>query len=197
MVDTPDRPLDSSVDLLVKAQAGDREALNRLLARYLPRLERWASGRLPAGARTMLDTGDLVQDAVIAAVRHLETLEIRHEGAIHAYLRQAVNNRLIDAYRRAARRPPQVDFPEHAASADASPLEGVIGAQAREQYEAALSVLSEHDRDAIVLRVELGCDYGEIAQRLDVPSVNAARMAVSRALARLAREMHRARHGSR
>jgi len=37
---------DSSVGLLVKAQSGDNDALNRLLARYLPRLGRLASGRL-------------------------------------------------------------------------------------------------------------------------------------------------------
>ena len=43
----PEARGDSSVDLLLKAQAGDNEALDRLLARYLPRLRRWASGRLP------------------------------------------------------------------------------------------------------------------------------------------------------
>jgi RNA polymerase sigma-70 factor (ECF subfamily) len=185
---------DSSVALLLKAQSGDRQALDRLLGRYLPRLRRWASGRLPAGARTMLDTGDLVQEAVIAALSHLDTLEIRHDGAIQAYLRQAVNNRIIDACRRAGRRPMRADLPEHAATDDTSPLDAVIGAEARQQYEAALSSLSDHDRDAIVLRVELGCAYGEIATRLKKPSVDAARMAVTRALARLAREMRRVRH---
>src|ERR1700693_4175652 len=102
---------EASVDLLAKAQSGDEEALNQLLARYLPRLRRWASGRLPSAARTMLDTGDLVQDAVIRALRHLETLEIRSDGALQAYLRQAVNNRIIDLYRRAARRPAREELP--------------------------------------------------------------------------------------
>jgi len=37
---------DSSGGLLVKAQSGDNDALNWLLARYLPRPGRWASGRL-------------------------------------------------------------------------------------------------------------------------------------------------------
>jgi RNA polymerase sigma-70 factor (ECF subfamily) len=181
--------VDSSVELLVKAQSGDGEALNGLLARYLPRLKRWASGRLPSGMRTMLDTNDLVQDAVINALRNLDTLEIRNEGTLQAYLRRAVNNRIIDLYRRAGRRPTRQEMPEDAASPAASPLEAAIGAQAVESYERALATLSAADQEAIVLRVELGLDFEEIAAQLGKPSADAARMAVSRAIARLANEM--------
>ena len=180
---------DSSVELLVKAQSGDGEALNGLLARYLPRLKRWASGRLPAGMRTMLDTNDLVQDAVINALRNLDTLEIRSEGTLQAYLRRAVNNRIIDLYRRAARRPGRQEMPEDAASPAASPLEAAIGAEAVESYERALATLSDADQEAIVLRVELGLDFEEIATQLGKPSADAARMAVTRAIARLADAM--------
>ena len=180
---------DSSVELLVKAQSGDGEALNGLLARYLPRLKRWASGRLPSGMRTMLDTNDLVQDAVINALRNLDTLEIRNEGTLQAYLRRAVNNRIIDLYRRAGRRPTRQEMPEDAASPAASPLEAAIGAEAVESYERALATLSAADQEAIVLRVELGLDFEEIASQLGKPSTDAARMAVSRAIARLANEM--------
>lgn len=181
--------MDSSVELLVKAQSGDGEALNGLLARYLPRLKRWASGRLPAGMRTMLDTSDLVQDAVINALRNLDTLEIRTEGTLQAYLRRAVNNRIIDLYRRAGRRPARQEMPEDAASPAASPLELAIGAEAVESYERALATLSGADQEAIVLRVELGLDFEEIAAQLGKPSADAARMAVTRAIARLANEM--------
>jgi RNA polymerase sigma-70 factor (ECF subfamily) len=185
--------VDSSVDLLVKAQSGDGEALNGLLTRYLPRLQRWASGRLPNGVRTMLDTGDLVQDAVINALRHLDTLEIRTEGALQAYLRRAVNNRIIDLYRRAGRRPVREEIPADAPAAGTSPLEAAIGAEALESYERALARLREDDREAIVLRVELGLDYDEMALQLGKPSAAAARMAVTRAIARLAEEMRRGR----
>jgi RNA polymerase sigma factor (sigma-70 family) len=181
--------MDSSVELLVKAQSGDGEALNGLLARYLPRLKRWASGRLPAGMRTMLDTNDLVQDAIINALRNLDTLEIRNEGTLQAYLRRAVNNRIIDLYRRAGRRPARQEMPEDAASPAASPLEAAIGAEAVESYERALATLSDADQEAIVLRVELGLDFEEIATQLGKPSADAARMAVTRAIARLANEM--------
>jgi RNA polymerase sigma-70 factor (ECF subfamily) len=191
--DMTDVKADSSVDLLVKAQSGDGEALNDLLTRYLPRLKRWASGRLPANMRTMLDTADLVQDAVINALRNLNTLEIRSEGTLQAYLRRAVINRIIDLYRRAGRRPIRGEMPEDAASAATSPLEAAIGAEAVESYERALARLTDDEREAIVLRVELGFNYQEIAEQLGKPSADAARMAVGRAIARLADEMRRNR----
>ncbi|MGH9140961.1 MAG: RNA polymerase sigma factor [Vicinamibacterales bacterium] len=184
-----DVQLDSSIELLAKAQSGDGDALNTLLTRYLPRLRRWASGRLPAGMRTMLDTNDLVQDAIINALRNLGSLEIRTEGTLQAYLRRAVNNRIIDLYRRSARRPVRQEMPEDAESHATSPLEAAIGAEALESYERALAALSDGDREAIVLRVELGFDFEEIAAQLEKPSPDAARMAVSRAIGRLAEEM--------
>jgi RNA polymerase sigma factor (sigma-70 family) len=190
--DMADAASDSSVDLLRKAQSGDRLALERLLARYLPRLRQWASGRLPARARAIVDTGDLVQETVIAACRHLGTLDIRHDGALQAYLRQAIKNRIIDAYRRSSRRPAHTALPEDVAADGVSPLDAAIGEEMRRQYEAGLTSLNDDDREAIVLRVELGCDYADIAARLKKPSADAARMAVTRALAHLAREMRRA-----
>ena len=44
-------------------------------------------------------------------------------------------------------------------------------------------------RTAVVSRVELGLSYAEIASALEIPTANAARMFVARALVRLAREM--------
>jgi RNA polymerase sigma-70 factor (ECF subfamily) len=51
--------------------------------------------------------------------------------------------------------------------------------------------LKPEDRDAIVLRVELGLSHAEIAEAMGKPSVAAAHMAVSRALVRLAQQMAR------
>jgi RNA polymerase sigma factor (sigma-70 family) len=184
---------DSSVDLLLKAQSGDEDALNQLLARYLPRLQRWARGRLPSGVRTMLETGDLVQDAVINVLRHLDTFEIRTDGALLAYLRRAVNNRITDLYRRAGRREARGEMPDEIVAAGTSPLEAAIGTEALQNYERALASLNDGERQAIVLRVEFGLNYEEMAAQLGKPSADAARMAVTRAISRLAAEMRRAR----
>ncbi len=198
----PEARVDSSVDLLIKAQSGDAQALDRLLARYLPRLRRWATGRLPAGVRTMRDTGDVVQEAVISALRHLNTLEIRTDGALQAYLRRSVHNLIIDLHRRKNRRPRRDEMPDDAIAPGTSPLEAAIGAEALENYERALACLREEDRHAIVLRVELGLDYQEMATQLGKASSDAARMAVTRAIVRLADQMGQGRqrgpagHGS-
>jgi DNA-directed RNA polymerase specialized sigma24 family protein len=74
-----------------------------------------------------------------------------------------------------------------------SPLEAAIGAEAVESYECALEALSDSEQEAIVLRVELGLDFEEIARQLGKPSADAARMAVTRAIARLADQMRRKR----
>jgi RNA polymerase sigma-70 factor (ECF subfamily) len=70
-----------------------------------------------------------------------------------------------------------------------SPLEAAIGAQTLERYEAALTRLTEEDREAVVTRVEFGLSYAEVAEALGKPSADAARMTVVRALLKLAREM--------
>jgi DNA-directed RNA polymerase specialized sigma24 family protein len=74
---------------------------------------------MPHAVRSMNDTADIVQESVINALRNLNTLEIRSEGALLAYLRQAVNNRIIDQYRRHKRRPPRVEIPINAEAAEA------------------------------------------------------------------------------
>src|SRR4029079_7434120 len=98
-------PLDpeTTSELLQLAKAADGEALERLLERCLPPLQRWAHGRLPPHARGMLETVDIVQDAVMGAMRHIGTFEPRHQGALQAYLRRAVMNRIRDVIRKTKR----------------------------------------------------------------------------------------------
>jgi RNA polymerase sigma-70 factor, ECF subfamily len=183
----------SSVALVVRARAGDEAALNELCARYLPRLQRWAHGRLPLSARGALDTQDLVQNTLTRVVQRIHAFDPRHEGAFQAYVRQALLNQIRDAARSSHRRGPPDPLDSTQPGSDPSPLEDAIGNEALERYEAALQRLRAQDRNAIVARVELGLSYVEIAVELGKPSVPAAHVAVSRALVRLAQEMARER----
>lgn len=178
-----------SLLLLDRARAGDRAALNELVQRYLPRLRRWASGRLPPAARGLLDTEDIVQETVVKTIRNIDHIDAQREGALQAYLREALRNRCADAYRRVAGHAPDTAIESNVPSFDPSPLEVAIGAETLARYEAALHRLKPEDREAIILRVELCYEYVEIAGLLGKSSPAAARVAVSRALARLAREM--------
>jgi RNA polymerase sigma-70 factor, ECF subfamily len=175
-----------TIELVVRARGGDRLAVEALLERCLPSLKRWAHGRLPLAARGSLDTSDLVQETVLHVLRRLDHFEPRHVGAMQAYLRQSVINRIRDEVRRVSRQPAPVELSEEPASDLTSPLEGAIRTEAYEKYRDALKDLSTRDREMIVARVEAQWSVQEIAQRFGMRTSDAARMAVSRALRRLA-----------
>ncbi len=179
----------SDESLLERAKAGDREAQNALFARHAPALRRWASGRLPRWARDVADTPDLVQDTLLQTFKKLNGFEPRGEGALQAYLRQAVMNRIRDELRRADRKPDVESLGSGAPDQGLSPLEQAIGTEAVERYEKALARLRDDERELVIGRVELGLTYQELADACGRPSVDAARMAVGRALVRLAEEM--------
>jgi RNA polymerase sigma-70 factor (ECF subfamily) len=190
----PGNDAESSEELLVRVRGGDRDALDVLLRRYVPALRRWASGRLPRWARDVAETEDLVQDTVLRSFHRLNDFDYRRPGALQAYLRQAVMNRIRDECRRVMRRPNISELTDGVEDADGlSPLEAAIGTQAVERYEAALRELREDDREAIVARIEMGYDYDELAVMLGRPTAGAARVAVSRALVRLAERMRNGR----
>ena len=184
-----EKALESTVSLLARVREGDREALDALFARCCPPLRRWARGRLPQGARGALDTQDLVQDTVLNALTRLDRFEARHEGALQAYLRQAVLNRIRDEARRLNRRPAAAELSESQPSEAASPLDIAIGREGVDRYEAALQRLRPADREAVVGRLEMQYEYQELATILAKPNANAARVAVTRALARLLEQM--------
>ena len=174
-----------TIELVVKARDGNREAVEALLQRCLPQLRRWAHGRLPAAARGSLDTGDLVQETVLHVLRRLDTFEPRHVGAMQAYLRQSVINRIRDEVRKIGRQPAPDELPDDLASDLTSPLEAAVQSEAYERYRDALTQLNPRDREMIVARIEAQWSLAEIAQRFGIRTPDAARMAISRALRKL------------
>ena len=184
--------VESTFHLIERARAGDKEALERLFARHLKPLQRWASGRLPKWARDLADTDDLVQDTLVQTFKRIDAFEPRRVGALQAYLRQAVLNRIRNELRRKGRQPHATDLDGLAVENAESPLEQAIGSEAVERYEAALQRLTVDEREAIIARVEMGYNNEELAEVLDKPTPDAARKAAHRALVRLAEEMERA-----
>jgi RNA polymerase sigma-70 factor (ECF subfamily) len=183
---------ESTFSLLDRARAGDQDALERLFARHLKPLQRWASGRLPRWARDVADTDDLVQDTLVRTFKRIEDFQPHGVGALQAYLRQAVLNRIRDELRRKGRQPEATGLDGLEVDPTESPLEHAIGTEAVERYERALEQLRPEERDAIIARVELGYSYEELAETLGKPTPDAARKAAQRALVRLAEKMTRA-----
>ena len=180
---------DATLELIVRARTGDRMAVEALLQRCLPPLKRWAHGRLPAVARGYFDTNDLVQEAALHLVKRLDVFEPQHVGALQAYLRQSVINRIRDEIRRVSRQPPPVELPDDEPSDRTSPLEAAILAESYEHYRKALKHLGPRERELIVARVEIQWSLAEIAHRFQIRTVDAARMAVTRAIRRLTLSM--------
>ncbi|MDA8020874.1 MAG: sigma-70 family RNA polymerase sigma factor [Thermoanaerobaculia bacterium] len=181
----------TSYQLLESARCGDTAAQDQLLRRYLEPLRRWTRGRLPVWARDGLDTDDLVQETLLNTLGQLEHFEPRRRGALQSYMRRAILNKIRDQVRKMRRRPEEDGTAGTIADPGASPIEQAIGRQSLERYEMALAQLSEVDRQAIIARFELGFSLREVALELDKPSEDAARMAVKRAVERLAKEMTR------
>jgi len=179
----------SSARLIARARGGDRTALGVLLDRHLRPLQRWAHGRLPRWARNLADTADLVQEAVLNTLRNLHSFEPEGHGALRAYLRRAVDNRINDELRRIGRRGQPAMLDEEHPDVAPSPLEEAIATETEERYRAALARLSESDRRLVVGRVELGYTPQQLALVTGRSRPDSARIALHRALVRLAEEM--------
>jgi len=186
--DGPDPSCDSTLDVLERARRGDRSAAQVLIARAVPPLRRWSRGRVPHYARGTADTEDVVQDAVLGTFKRIERFEHRTVGALQAYLREAVMNRIRDLIRSSRRRGITVELKDDLPVQDLSPLEVAIRAEKSERFLKALQALSPADRQVIVWRIELGYTVSEISERLG-KSKAAAGMTVSRALQRLSKIM--------
>ena len=176
--------------LLDRVRRGRASAVAALFERYRPWLRRRASGRLPPWARRGVATSDLVQDVLHHTFARLTWFESTHVSALRAYLRRAVENRVQDELRRVIRR---LDI-AHLAPAEA-PLRPFEDAAPQYQqrlqeelwgrYRQGLTRLTIRDRRLIVGRAELGYNYAQLAAIEGLPTPDAARKALKRALVRL------------
>ncbi|MEZ5314034.1 MAG: sigma-70 family RNA polymerase sigma factor [Thermoanaerobaculia bacterium] len=171
---------------------GRKPALfERAIAALLPFFRRWAHGRLPPFARRRMDTGDVVQEAVLGALRNLGEIDLAEPEALRRYLVAAIQNRIRDEVRRArlgeVANSGSPSSPDHGPS----PLDEVLEDEHRRSYRRALLRLSDGDRQVLVGRVELHLTYRELAIATGRPSADAARNAARRAALRLGRLMGR------
>ncbi|MEM9593763.1 MAG: sigma-70 family RNA polymerase sigma factor [Acidobacteriota bacterium] len=176
----------STTLLLRQYRDGEEAAADDLIARYLPILRRWARGRLPRRVRDLSETEDLLQMTFLRALKRLDDFESERPGALLAYLRTILLNLVREEIRRSGRRGREESLQDSQPAPQVSAVERLIGAERLAVYEQALGQLPELKRNAVIMRLEFGMSYQEIAAELERPSANAARMTVSRALDDLA-----------
>jgi RNA polymerase sigma factor (sigma-70 family) len=180
----PSESRDSTADLVFKARSGDRSAENEIVRRNLPELRQYARGRLPTAARGRSDTEDLVQDTMLNALQRLTSFKPLRPGGFQAYLRTSLRHRVCDEVRRSIRYP-HAGLLEDAPDRGPTPHEMMAAQEAVARYRRALAKLRPNYRALVQAYVERGWSYERIARAFDKPSVNAARVAVGRAVNRL------------
>ena len=177
----------SELRLIERARRDSQSALRALFARYGSWLRQWTRGRLPRLVCSALDTSDLVQDALHHTFARLKWFKPNHGGSLRAYLRRSIENRIRDELRRAACRR-DYTLPEERVrtSEEGAPqFRQLIDDETWGHYLAGLKRLTKRERRLLVGRAELGYNYRQLAVVEGLPSTNAARHAVRRALVRL------------
>jgi RNA polymerase sigma factor (sigma-70 family) len=159
-----------------------------MMSRVLPRLRLWAHNRLPRWARTGIDTTDIVHDAVLHTLPKCSALDLDTEAALSAYLYKAVQNRLYDEQRRALRHGGVSALYDDLADTSLSPSDQVLQREHERRVHAALQQLSPLDQALIAGYVDLEYTYEQLGC-MTGRSPNTARVALQRALTRLAAQM--------
>ena len=172
--------------------AGDREAWNALIGRYMPQLTGFARRHLPIRIRATLTPDDLVQEVVLRGTRQLHRLEFRHEQAFLSYLFKSIRHRIVDEIRRMRCQPALVPLDERVnrrSDSARSQLQRLVARESIRGYTKALGHLAERDRQLIMLRIVKRLPCQTVAARLGMNNAAAVHMAAARALCRLKREL--------
>ena len=179
---------EKTIHLLFRAQDGDGSAREELYRRILPRLERFAHGRLPRYLRNLADTQDLVQETVMRSLDRLNGFEPQSEGALMHYLSKVVTNRIRDFVRRPQREVSLDDGVAALPSNEPSPEDEAMRSETYRRYHEALQTLNEDQRLAVFLHVDMGYTARELADALE-RSPDAARKLLSRGLKQVSARM--------
>lgn len=189
-----------SIELVRRAQDGQKEALDQLLARYYERVRPMVSARLGSQMRVRVDSMDILQETFIYAVSHFDQFEMRDEASLIQWLAKIAENRVREKVQKvhAHKRDPRLERPldgptdsQEGVGADLAESGGtpsVILSEAEEKarYEKCLGELKPDYREVILLRNYAGSTWAAVAEAMGLASPNAARMLHARAMAGLA-----------
>ena len=166
-------------ELVDKATNGDRRALDALVERYSPRVNRLASQLMGH----LEEARDAAQESLVKVCTRLK--QFRGEAQFATWLHRLVVNTCRDrmAFQRVRRAEP-LELDEHAISEDPDPSSVAVLTDLRRDLADALSRLSADQRIAVVLRDSFGLSYKEISRVARMP-VGTAKCYVHRARARL------------
>jgi RNA polymerase sigma-70 factor (ECF subfamily) len=172
--------------LLNRIIDGDKKATDELVKQCYPILLKWAHGRIPYSEKSLLETTDIVQESILRGIQRIDQFKSLKPGAFLAYLRKIFINCINESVRKPNN---SVDIDKF--SNRRTHFSTELDVDQYIYYERALSRLSEDEQQAVILRVEFGFSYKEVADEMDKSSEDAARMFVSRALIKLAKHIEK------
>jgi len=192
-------PITRSLELVQRAQGGDKEALNRLIQRYQDRVLRIVRLRLGARLRERVDSEDILQETFITAVRLLENFEMRDEASLIHWLARIAERQIIAAadYHGARKRDQGRALALTAglgnttasglffAADTTQPLSRMQKTEEARIVEDCLARLPDEYRELILLRNYAGASWETVAEETGRPSPAAARMMHARAMLEL------------
>jgi RNA polymerase sigma-70 factor, ECF subfamily len=194
----PPVDLKTTIRLVRGAQAGDREALDDLFSRYLPRVRRIVSLRLGCPIRDFAVHEDLVQESLLRAFEKLDQFEDLSEGTFYNWISSCVASAVNLHFRKLGARKRGggkakvfADFAGGDLSAsifpstEPGPRTRAIARELEEKIEEALLGMKSHHREVIVLRHICGMTSEESAKELGFSSASTARKVLERAMAEL------------
>ena len=193
---------EETLELLRRAEAGEKDAINNLMDRHRESLRQMVQMRLDKAIVGRVDASDVVQDVLWEASKRLDDYIQDPAMPFHLWLRQLAKDRMIDMHRRhrgAQRRSVDRENPlQTAPGPDASafdwggqlpdgeltPAAANIRKELEQRFLAALSQLDEDDREIILMRHYEHLGNGEVATALGITPA-AAGMRHLRALKKL------------
>jgi RNA polymerase sigma factor (sigma-70 family) len=146
------------------------------------------------------DSADIVQSAMAEAVRGLPRFEYTGEGSFLHWLSTIAEHKIRHHLRdlqRQRRDPARLggESPDGIAGDATSPSEAAIGGEMEARYAQALGGLPAAEQEVLLLHLDLGCSYAEIAAAIGAPSAEAVRKRIARTLVRLEQAMRQVRGG--
>jgi len=182
MSDTNTSKIEEIDSLCMRSIAeGDREAFANLVERWQTRLINF----FYRSTSNRADAEDLAQETFIELYRVAPRYEAR--GTFNAFIFTVARRRLIDSYRKKARRPlDYIDPTDFAMQQQAE--ESDHTREIEEAFHRALATLPDNHRHAILMLQQQGLSYNEIAEALDA-SLSAVKTWIHRARTHLREEL--------
>ncbi len=176
----------STKDLILRAKAGDREALDALARLHQSELEAAVRARIGPSLRKKVEAADVVQETLLKAVESISSFEYKGEGSFLSWLRGIADKLLLYWARREKRYEGLIEG--ETAGSGVSPSVGLRREERFDRLERALETLSEEERQTLLLARVEGLPTKIIAERLG-RAPEAIRQSLWRSLQKLRRAM--------